>query len=299
MLSNNGLYWLLYYLIRVLHVDQFLSDKFYLTLQYRCLCCKRLNLSEPKSYNEKLLWLKLYNRRSEYSVLVDKFAVKDYVSKRIGNEYVIPTLGVWDRAESIDWDKLPSKFVLKCTHDSGSFILCRDKEGLNKDKVIKKLNKCLSCDYYKLSREWPYKFVPHRIIAEKFIEVGQELNDLPDYKFFCFDGVVKALFVATERGSGDVKFDYFDENWNHLDLIQEHPMSGKDIPMPDNFEKMKELASSLSKGLPHVRIDLYNVDGRIYFGEYTFFHHGGVIPFHPDKWDYIFGSWISLPNKGS
>ena len=144
-------------------------------------------------------------------------------------------------------------------------------------------------------REWPYKNVQKRIIAEEYIESYD--GDLADYKFFAFDGEVKALFIGTERGTGDVKFDFFDANFNHLDLVQSHPMSGKDIPIPTNFEKMKMLASKLSRGIPHVRVDLYNVKGDIYFGELTFFHHGGVTPFHPQEWDYTFGSWIKLPSK--
>ena len=137
--------------------------------------------------------------------------------------------------------------------------------------------------------------MPRRIIAEEFIE--GEGNDLPDYKFFCFDGEVKALFVGTERATGNVKFDYFDVNFNHLDLVQTHPMSGRQIEKPACFDEMKEIAGKLSQGIPHVRIDLYEVKGRIFFGEYTFYHHGGCVPFHPKKWDDIFGSWIKLPEK--
>ena len=281
---------------RILHVDEMIPDKWYLQLLYRRIFNKKLDWNNPKTFNEKLFWMKLYDRRPEYTMMVDKYAVKKYVADKIGEEYIIPTIGVWDKPEDIDWDNLPNQFVLKCTHDSGGLVICRDKKSLNREKAMEKLRKSLKRNYYKAGREWPYKNVPHRIIAEKYME-DTSVGDLPDYKFFCFDGEVKALFVGTERGTGDVKFDYYDADFNHLDLIQEHPMSGRILPRPHNFEKMKMLASKLSKGIPQVRVDLYNINGSIYFGELTFFHHGGVIPFHPDSWDYTFGSWIHLPHK--
>lgn len=274
-----------------------LPDKLYLSLLLKARCDYWPHLNEPRTYNEKLQWLKLYNRRPEYTQMVDKYAVKEFVAQRIGEEYVIPTLGIWDRPEDIEWDKLPNQFVLKTTHGGGNtgVVICKDKKNLDKQDVNIKLGKSLKQDLYKTVREWPYKNVPRRIIAESFIEDGS--GDLPDYKFFCFDGVVKALFIGTERSTGDVKFDYYDADFNHLDLVQVHPMSGKVIPKPMNFEEMKQIASKLSEGIPHVRIDLYNVNGRIYFGEMTFYHHGGVTPFHPKKWDRIFGDWITLPSR--
>ena len=161
------------------------------------------------------------------------------------------------------------------------------------------MNESLKQDIYHSLREWPYKNVPRRIIAEEFISPEDGENDLPDYKFFCFNGMVKALFVGTERSSGDVKFDFYDTDFNHLDLVQTHPMSGKSIKKPDCFEKMIELASRLSEGIPHVRVDMYTSNGHIYFGEMTFFHHGGVVPFHPESWDYVFGEWLELPKDFS
>ncbi len=296
ILSKNGFYWLFYYLILLLKVDRLLPDRSFLELQFRCLVGKKLDLKDPKTFNEKLQWLKLYDRRPEYTTMVDKYAVKKYVADKIGEEFVIPTLGVWNKVEDIDWDDLPDQFVLKCTHDSGGLVICRDKAKFDIRAATKKLRKSLKRNFYMAGCEWPYKNVPRRIIAEEYME-DKAVSDLPDYKFFCFNGVVKALFIGTERGSGDVKFDYYDSDFNHLDLIQEHPMSGKIHSKPVNFEKMKELASHLSKGLPHVRVDFYNINGKIFFGEMTFFHHGGVVPFHPEKWDYIFGGWLNLPKN--
>lgn len=281
---------------KLLHVDGLIPDKWYLQMLYRRVFDKKLDLKNPKGFNEKLFWMKLYDRRLEYTTMVDKYAVKKFVADKIGEEYIIPTLGVWDKPEYIDWEGLPNQFVLKCTHDSGGLVICRDKSKLDKAAAVKKLNASLKSNYYKIGREWPYKNVPRRILAEKYME-DKSVGELPDYKFFCFDGVVKAMFIGTERGTGDVKFDYYDADFNHLDLVQEHPMSGKDLPKPQHFEKMKELASKLSQGLPQVRVDFYNINGDIYFGEMTFFHHGATVPFHPESWDYTFGSWIKLPEK--
>lgn len=274
-----------------------LPDKLYIELMFRLKMGYKLDLKNPKTYSEKLQWLKLYNRKPEYTMMVDKYAVKEYVAQIIGDKYVIPTLGVWDTPENIEWDKLPNQFVLKTTHGGGNtgVVICKDKSKLDKHKAIMRLKQSMKQDLYRALREWPYKDVPKRVIAEKYIEPDIIVNDLPDYKFFCFDGEVKALFIGTERQSGNVKFDYFDADFNHLDLIQVHPMSGKTFEKPANFDEMKQIAAKLSTGIPQVRIDLYDVNGKIYFGEMTFTHHGGLVPFHPKEWDYTFGSWINLP----
>lgn len=273
-----------------------IPDKQYLQMMYYLKVGKRLNLENPQTFNEKLQWLKLYNRKPEYTMMVDKYAVKDYVASIIGEEYIIPTLGVWERPEDIDFDNLPNQFVLKTTHGGGSsgVVICRDKYSFDTHTAIKKLRLSMKQDLYQIQREWPYKDVKRRIIAEKYME-DSESKELSDFKFFTFHGKVKALFVGTERGTGDVKFDFYDADFNHLPFYQEHPMSGKIIKKPYSFNKMKGIAEKLSAGLPHVRIDLYEVDGKVYFGEYTFSHHAGMVPFHPEDWDYKFGSWLYLP----
>ncbi len=290
---------LLEYIIKHSKICRKLNDENYSKLLYRAIFHRKLDLDNPRSFNEKLQWLKLYDRKPAYTSIVDKNAVKVFVANIIGQEYIIPTIGLWEKPEDIDWDTLPDRFVLKTTHGGGNtgVIICKDKASFDCEKAIEKLNRSLKQDIYRTLREWPYKNVPRRIIAEQFINPGPGQDELTDYKFFCFDGDVKALFIATERSSEDVKFDFFDADFNHLDLYQIHPMSGKTIPKPDGFEKMKTIAAKLSKGFPHVRIDLYNVNGKIYFGEITFYHHGGFVPFHPEKWDYEFGSWINLPEK--
>lgn len=278
-----------------------LSDKAYLSLRYRLVFNKKLNLKEPLTYNEKLQWLKLYDRKLIYTRLVDKNEVKKYVADIIGEEYIIPTLGVWDSFEQIDFDVLPDQFVLKCTHDSGGLVICKDKVLLDKTAAKEKISKCLKRNYYWHGREWPYKNVRPRIIAEKYMQDAKEREEdaLTDYKFFCFDGEPKAMFIATDRAKEDTetKFDFFDMVFNHLPFTNGHPNSDKTIQKPEQFELMIELAKKLSEGFPQVRVDFYEAEGKIYFGEITFSHWSGMVPFEPDEWDYIFGSWIKLPTK--
>lgn len=288
----------------LVHFGQWLPDSTYLKLMFRLKMGSRLNLKNPRTFSEKLQWLKLYNRRSQYTTMVDKYAVKEYVAGIIGEEYIIPTIGVWDKPEDIDWETLPNQFVLKTTHGGGStgVVICKDKDSFDKQKAIDKLNESLKMDIYHLFREWPYKNVPKRIIAEKFITPSPNEDDLPDYKFFCFDGKVKMLYVATERQKkGEVaKFDFFDDNFNHLPLQQTgHPNAEITPIKPQNFDLMKSLAERLSQGIPHVRVDFYDCDDRIYWGEMTFFSMSGLASYEPEEWDYKFGDLIKLPNSYS
>lgn len=279
-------------------IGGFLPDKTYLKWVYYLETGNHLNLDNPRRYNEKLQWLKIFYRNPFWTQLVDKYAVKKIVSDLVGEQYVAPVLGVWNRAEDIEWNKLPNQFVLKTNHDGGNngVFIYKEKSEIDKAKWIKQINQSLKRDTSKASREWPYKDVKRCVFAEQYLE--DATGELRDYKFFCFDGVVKYLFIATERQSGgEVKFNYFDADFNALNLVQKHPMSDKPIEKPAMFEQMKALAAKLSEGLPEVRVDLYEVDGRIYFGEYTFFHHDAIIPFHPDKWDFIWGEQIHLPER--
>lgn len=274
-----------------------IPDKIYLHLKYYFRMGKWLHLKHPKTFNEKLQWLKLYGRRPIDTVLSDKYAVKEYIAKTIGPEYVIPLLGVWDRFEDIDFDQLPNQFVLKCTHDSGGVIVCRDKGKLDMESARRKINHSLKNDFYVYSREKAYKDIPRRIIAEEYKE-DSKTKELRDYKFFCFDGHPKALFIASDRQADgeETKFDFFDMEYNHLPFTNGHPNATVLPEKPKCFEEMKVLAAKLSEGIPHVRVDFYEVDGRVYFGEMTYSHWGGMTPFVPDKWDKIFGDWIQLPN---
>ena len=279
-------------------IYNYLPDEKFLSRRYRASLKRDINLNDPKTYNEKLQWLKLYNQKPEYTGMVDKYAVKEYVAKKIGEEYIIPTLGVWDKFEDINFDLLPDQFVLKCTHDSGGLVICKDKSRLDKHKAKNKIEKSLKRDFYITGREWPYKNVQRRIIAEKYME-DRETAELRDYKFFCFNGEAKALFVATDRQTPgeEVKFDFFDMNYQHIAVRNGHENAKIPPQKPTQFDLMKELAGKLSQGIPHVRVDFYEVNGKVYFGEMTFFHFSGLVPFDPQEWDYTFGSWIELPTE--
>ena len=277
------------------HLLNWLPDAQYLKLLYYSKLGIILNLDNPKTFNEKLQWLKLYDRRPEYTVMVDKHAVKEYVSNIIGKEYIIPTLGVWDKFEDINFDTLPEQFVLKCTHDSGGLVICKNKSDFDIQSAKTKINLCLCQNFFYHGREWPYKNVAPRIIAEAYME-DTSTNELRDYKFFCFDGIAKMMYIATDRCTKDVetKFDFFDMDFNHLDFTNGHPNADVLPKKPDSFEKMRELAEKISEGIPHCRVDFYEVDGRIYFGEITFFHMSGLAPFDPPEWDQKIGEWIEF-----
>ena len=276
-------------------LQRILPDKPYLSLKYRVVFKKKLNWDNPKTFNEKLQWLKLYGPGREYTPYVDKLAVKKIVADLIGEEYIIPALGVWDRAEDIDFEQLPNQFVLKCNHDSGGVLVCRDKAGLDCKAARDKMQESLDNNYYLMGREMPYKFIRRKIFAEQYMH-DDATEDIRDYKFFCFDGEPKAMFIASDRAK-DVKFDFFDNDFNHLALRQGYDNASAEPARPENFELMKTLTSRLAAGFPHVRVDFYEVNGRVYFGEMTFFHFSGFMPFEPSPWDDIFGSWLTLPSK--
>lgn len=275
-----------------------MSDEAYLKMRYWLSMGKKLNLANPQTFNEKLQWLKLYDRNPEYTRMVDKYEAKKYVADRIGEEYIIPTLGVWERFDEIDFDALPDQFVLKCTHDSGGLVICRDKKTLDKEKARKKIEASLKMNYFYSGREWPYKNVKPRIIAEQYME-DTATAELRDYKIFTFDGVAKALFIATERGSSteETKFDFFDTEFRHLPFTNGHPNAKVRPAKPETFDEMLRLAEKLSANIPHLRVDFYEVNGKAYFGELTFAHWSGMMPFEPAEWDETFGTWIKLPEN--
>lgn len=274
-------------------LGKIVPDRIYLKHRYKRLMGKKLNLNPPVTYNEKLNWLKLYDRNPLYTQLADKYAVRDYVREKIGEEYLVPLLGVWDSPEDIDFDILPDQFVLKCTHDSGSYIVCRDKSLFDTASAVKRLKESLRVNYYFYSREWVYKNIPRRIIAERYLE---DLNDKEtrDYKIFMFEGEPRFMYIATDRGIGETKFDYYDMEFNHIDVRQHYPNSSKKLHKPDNYDPMVNLAKKLAEGLKHVRVDFYDVNGKVYFSEFTFYNNGGVTPYEPEKWDYIFGEWLKI-----
>ena len=298
--------WLLKYnkskilVILLIKFNFIFPNKLYLKLMFRCRMGYWMDFDNPKTFNEKLQWLKLYNRNPFYTTLVDKYAVKEYVANLIGKEYVIPTLGVWNNAKEIDFDKLPNQFVLKTTNGGGGdVVICKDKSKLDRKYVVKHLNQSLKKSIYKNLREWPYKNVPPRIIAEKYME--DDSGNLCDYKFHTFCGEPKVLLVVSDRfGDSHGHYDYFDvSSFKQLDFCAKNgrPPQKTEMSQPLNFQEMIEIVKKLSEGLGYVRVDLYNVRGKIYFSELTFFDGSGFDRFNPEKWDYIFGEWLKLPIK--
>lgn len=253
------------------------------------------NLRNPETFNEKLQWLKLHDRKPEYSAMVDKHEVKKYIADRIGEKYVIPTIGVWERFEDIDFDKLPEQFVLKCTHDSGGLIICKDKNKLNIEAAKNKVNRSLGKNYYWHAREWPYKNVQPRILAEPFMKDGE--NDfLPVYKFMCFHGEPRIIQTIQNDKQPNESIDYFDTEWNLLELRQNFPNSEKPLLKPENLDEMCGLARKLSKGHAFLRVDFYVINGEIKFSEFTFYSDAGFSKFTPEFWDKTLGQWIDLPD---
>lgn len=273
-----------------------LPDPLYLRLRYLIAFREPLHLKNPRTFNEKLQWLKLYDRNPEYTRMVDKYEAKKYVAERIGEEYIIPTLGVWDRFEDIDFDALPDQFVLKCTHDSGGLVICKDKKSLDLAAARKKITACLKENYYWDYREWPYKNVKPRIIAEPYLR-DDETGELRDYKFYTFGGEVKALLIITGRDTPDASGDYFDTGFHHLDMRWGYK-NAKILPAPPkSMEDMMRLARILSGNTPELRVDFYEINGKPFFGEMTFFDGGGLEKMEPEKWDRAFGDWLTLPPK--
>ena len=275
-------------------------DKLYLTLLFRLKMGYWMNWKNPKTFSEKLQWLKLYDRKPEYTTMVDKYAVKEYVAKIIGEEYIIPTLGVWNRPEDIDWDSLPQKFVLKTTHGGGGsgVVICKDKATFNKDAAVAKLKRSLNKCIYKSLREWPYKNVPKRIIAETFLEesfTAKNNTDLPDYKFYCFNGEPQIMLISVGRHTDNLCFDYYDMQWNKLPLVWDRPNSNINHPHLSCFEEIQVLCKKLSKNTPHVRCDFYIINNKPLFGELTFFDSSGFSKFQDNSWNKKLGSLIELP----
>ena len=274
---------------------QFVSDEFFLEKIFKKKIGYALDLDNPKTFNEKLQWLKLHDRNPEYIKMVDKYEVKKFVADKIGEQYVIPTFGVWDSFDEIDFDTLPDQFVIKCTHDCGGLVICKDKSKFDKEEARRKINRSLNRNYYYIGREWPYKHVKPRIIAEKYMEdAGSEV--LNDYKLMCFNGKVKCSFVCSERFSEDgLKVTFFDRDWNVMPFERHYPRSQCPIAKPSSYDDMVRLAEQLSKDIPFVRVDFYEVSGKIYFGELTFYPGSGFEEFEPFEWDKTLGSWIELP----
>lgn len=273
-----------------------MDDEEFLKMAYKKKLGKNLDLNNPITFNEKLQWLKLYDRKPEYTTMVDKYAVRRFIADKIGEEYLIPLLGIWEKPEDIDFDALPNQFVLKCNHNSGlGMCICKDKTKLNTEKVKNDLRKGLQQDYYLTGREWPYKNVPRKIICEKFMQNAND-RDLTDYKFFCFNGEPKIMYIACDHAKHPQP-DFFDMNFDRINIRMEDPNSEEIHVKSKYFEEMKRIATELASNTYFLRVDFYVINDRLYFGELTFFHMSSFAPIKPEKWSYILGDWIKLPKK--
>lgn len=280
--------------ITLSYLSPLIPDKLYLKIFHRLYLGYCLDLKHPKTYQEKQQWLKLYNRKPEYTVMADKVKAKEWVANKIGEEHIIPTIGVWKDPAEIDFDALPDKFVLKCNHNSGlGMCICKDKKKLDIDKVKRELLKGIKQNYFLHAREWPYKDIPRRIFAEKFMADGNN-TDLTDYKFFCFDGEPFMMYVSQDNAENTTT-DFFDMNYNRLPIRMKDPNSKNPPSKPSKFEEMKAFARILSKGIPHVRVDFYVINDFVYFGEMTFFHNAASTKVYPNEWNYKLGDMIKLP----
>ena len=270
-----------------------MSDEAYLKRVFQYTFGYALDLEHPKSYNEKLQWLKLHDRDPLYPRLVDKYEVKNYITEKIGPEYVVPVVGgPWDCIDEIDLDALPDQFVMKCTHDSGSVIICKDKSAFDFETAKNKLAKALRRNYYWSNREWPYKDVKPRVYAEKYLDSGPD--SLNDYKVMCFDGKVKLTQVHMGRFQHHTQ-DFYDADWNLLDIYQDLPLSGIALPKPEFYEEMCRLSEIMSEGFLHLRVDWLYWHGQLYLGELTFYDGSGFMPYTPAHYEQLLGSWIHLP----
>ena len=275
-------------------VSKLLPDKQYLSLLHRLKMEKRLDWNNPVTFNEKLQWLKLHDRKDIYTTMVDKCDVKQYVANIIGKSYIIPTIGVYKRFEDIDFDELPKQFVIKCTHDSGGLVICRDKTKLKYEDAEKKISSCLKRNYYYSGREWPYKNVEPRIIVEKYMS-DMNSDSVIDYKFFCFNGKPEIVLACSDRFSDSgLKETWFDSEWNLLPVTEGGHDIDKSIKKPKKFSEMKALACKLSKNIAFVRVDFYEFGGKVYFGEITFFPASGFERFNPENWNKNLGDMIDL-----
>lgn len=282
------------YLSRIGLFNSF-SDEWYLKKLFYVCFGKKLDLQNPLTFNEKMQWLKLYDRKPIYNIMADKYAVKKYVVDRIGAQYVIPSIdGPWKSFSEINFEKLPNEFVLKTNHDSGGVVVCKDKKDLDKQKADNLLSKHLKRNYYYKSREWPYKDVEPCIFAEEYVKDGNKAH-LPVYKFLCFNGEPRIIQTIQNDKQPNESIDYFDTEWNFLKLKQDFPNSREPFERPERLQEMCEIARKLSEGHAFLRVDLYVINGEIKFSEFTFYSDAGLSRFEPESWDYTLGGWINLP----
>ncbi len=272
-----------------------LSDEQWIKLRFRMLMGKKCDLRDPKSFSEKIQWLKLNEHYEEYTDWCDKVKAKKLANPIVGSDHIVPTIGVWNSFDDIDFSKLPNRFVLKCNHDSGGVVICKDKDRFDYKAAKKKLDTCLKRDYYLSGREWPYKNIDRKILAEPYIEPDKGKNELIDYKFMVFNGKVKCSFTCTDRfSSTGLKVTFFDREWNVLPFDRKYPRSKEKINKPQNYDWMLEMAERIAHEWRFARVDFFETNGKTYLGEVTFYPGSGMERFYPEEWDYKLGSWLEL-----
>ena len=272
-----------------------MDDEAYIRRVFKYSLGYEPDLEHPKTFNEKLNWLKLHDRKPLYTRIVDKYEVKQYVAEKIGPGYTVPVIaGPWDSADEIDFDALPERFVLKCTHDSGGVVICRDKAAFDREAAKAKLARALGRNFYWSNREWPYKDVKPRVFAERYLE--DESGGLRDYKVMCFNGVPRLIQVHNGRFHHHTQ-DFYDTDWNLLPITQELPSSETLTPRPACLEEMLRLSQVLAADFVQIRVDWYLLGQRLYFGELTFFDGAGYSDFEPEAYNRIIGEWLQLPTE--
>lgn len=269
------------------------SDESFIKQMYWARTGKHLTLDNPQTFTQKQNWLKLHDHNPFYTTLADKYRVKAFVASKIGQEYVVPCYGFWEKVDDIDIASLPEKFVLKCNHNSGGAVICKDKSKLDVEKAKAGLQRCLKDDFYKYARVWPYKNIKRGILADMFLDDHQG-TELRDYKWWCFNGEPKVMYF-TNKGK-DIYENFYDMDYNPLDISHGFRRYSPEIEKPAEFEEMRQLAAELSEGIPFVRVDFFDVEGHVYFGEFTFFDWGGMKPVS-DEWEKRIGEWIILPKQ--
>lgn len=276
------------------YILRFIPDKLYISMLYRFIFKKKLNLNNPQGFNEKLQWLKLYNDNEKYTLYADKYKVREYIKDTIGEEYLIPLLGVYDKFSDIDFSKLPNQFVIKCNHDSGSVIICKDKNKFDFKLAKKKINRAMQYNYYYVGRERQYKNIERKILIEKYL--SEDNSEIKDYKFFCFDGKAKMLYISSGLDNhSTASISFFDLNFKKLSIKRkDYNVLSEKIDRPVNFDKMIKFSDLLSKNIPHVRVDWYEINGKLYFGELTFFTCSGYIPFESEEDNLKLGKMLKL-----
>ncbi len=294
LLGKNGRYWAKRYLLHVLGIE--LNDKDYLDLLNCCNSGRHIEWDNPQTFNDKLNWLKLNDRNPVYNEMADKYSVKALVASKIGENYIVPNIGVYKSVEEIDYETLPNQFVIKCTHDSCGVWVCKDKSQYDWDSKKEEIKRTLNTNYYENGREWIYKDIKPRIIIDTYLNDGRE-GELQDYKWWCFNGEPRVMYITNKGKAGQVYENFYDMEFNVLNIDHGYPRSMPEYKKPAEFEEMKFLATKLSEGIPFVRVDFFDINGKVYFGEFTFYDHAGLRPFVSKEWDVRMGEWIDLPSN--